>query len=76
MTPKQKAAELIQRYSFGRYEQMTADEKQKTKNICMLVSDELSDSVCSDLLVHSLTDEKSTEVIQYYYDVLTEIINY
>ena len=76
MTSKSKAAELIQRYSFGRYEQMTADEKQQTKNICMLVADELSDSVCSDLLVHSLTDEKSTEVIQYYYDVLTEIINY
>ena len=76
MTPKQKAAELIQRYSFGRYEQMTADEKQHIKNICMLVADELSDSVCSDLLVHSLTDEKSTEVIQYYYDILNEIINY
>lgn len=76
MTPKSKAAELIQRYSFGKYEQMTKDEKQHTKNICMLVADELSDSVCSDLLVHSLTDEKSTEVIQYYYDVLTEIINY
>jgi len=76
MTPKQKAAELIQRYSFGKYEQMIADEKQHTKNICILVADELSDSVCSDLLVHSLIDEKSTEVIQYYYDVLTEIINY
>ena len=76
MTPKQKAAELIQRYSFGRYEQMTDTEKQQTKNICMLVADELSDSVCSDLLVHSLSDEKTTEIIQYYYDVLTEIINY
>jgi len=76
MTPKDKAAELICRYGFGRYEQMTKTEKQHTKNICMLVADELSDSVCSDLLVHSLTDEKSTEVIQYYYDVLNEIINY
>lgn len=76
MTPKQKAAELIQRYSFGRYDRMTADEKQHTKNICMLVADELSDAVVSDILVHSLSDEKSTEIIQYYYDVLTEIINY
>lgn len=76
MTAKQKAADLIQRYSFGRYEQMTDTEKLQTKNICMLVADELSDSVCSDLLVHSLSDEKSTEIIQYYYDVLTEIINY
>ena len=76
MTPKQKAAELIKRYSFGKYDRMTTDEKQHTKNICMLVADELSDSVVSDLLVHSISDEKSTEVIQYYYDVLHEIINY
>lgn len=76
MTPKQKAAELIQRYSFGRYEQMTDTEKQHTKNICILVADELSDAVVSDILVHSLSDEKTTEIIQYYYDVLTEIINY
>lgn len=76
MTPKSKAAELIRRYSFGKYEQMTTEQKQHTKNICMLVADELSDSVVSDILVHSLSDEKSTEVIQYYYDVLTEIINY
>lgn len=76
MTPKSKAAELIRRYSFGKYEQMTTEQKQHTKNICMLVADELSDSVVSDLLVHHLSDEKSTEVIQYYYDVLTEIINY
>lgn len=76
MTPKQKAAELIQRYSFGRYEQMTDTEKLHTKNICMLVADELSDAVVSDILVHSLSDEKTTEIIQYYYDVLTEIINY
>lgn len=76
MTPKQKAAELIQRYSFGRYDRMTADEKQHTKNICMLVADELSDAVVSDILVHSLSDEKSTEIIQYYYDVLNEIIKY
>lgn len=76
MSPKQKAAELIRRYSFGKYDRMTADEKKHTKNICMLVADELSDAVVSDILVHSLTDEKSTEVIQYYYDVLTEIINY
>lgn len=76
MTPKQKAAELIQRYSFNRYEQMTDTEKLHTKNICMLVADELSDAVVSDILVHSLSDEKTTEIIQYYYDVLTEIINY
>lgn len=76
MTPKQKAADLIQRYSFGRYEQMTDTEKLQTINICLMVADELSDSVCSDLLVYSLTDEKSTEVVQYYFDVLNEIINY
>lgn len=76
MTPKQKAAELIQRYSFGRWEQMTDTEKLQTINICLMVADELSDSVCSDLLVHSLTDEKSTEVVQYYFDVLNEIINF
>ena len=76
MTPKDKAAELIQRYSFGRWEQMTKTEKLQTINICLMVADELADCVVSDLLVHDLTDEKSTEVVQYYYDVLNEIINY
>lgn len=76
MTPKQKASELIDRYGFGRWEQMTDVEKLHTKNICFMVADELSDCVVSDLLVHSISDEKSTEVIQYYYEVLTEIINY
>jgi len=76
MTPKQKAADLIHRYGFGRWQQMTDVEKLHTKNICLMVADELGDCVVSDLLVHSLSDEKSTEVIQYYYDVLHEIINY
>ncbi len=76
MTPKDKAAELIQRYSFGRWEQMNKTEKLQTINICLMVADELADCVVSDLLVHDLTDEKSTEVVQYYYDVLNEIINY
>ena len=76
MTPKDKAAELIQRYSFGRWEQMTKTEKLQTINICLMVADELADCVVSDLLVHDLTDEKSTEVVQYYYDVLNEIINF
>lgn len=76
MTPKQKAAELIQRYSFGKYDRMTETEKLHTKNICLMVADELGDCVVSDILVHSLTDEKTTEVVQYYYDVLTEIINF
>lgn len=76
MTPKDKATELIQRYSFGRWEQMTDVEKLQTINICLMVADELADCVVSDLLVHDLTDEKSTEVVQYYYDVLNEIINY
>lgn len=76
MTPKQKAADLIQRYSFGRYEQMTDTEKLHTINICLMVADELGDCVVSDILVHSLSDEKTTEVVQYYYDVLTEIINF
>ena len=76
MTPKDKATELIQRYSFGKYEQMTKTEKLQTINICLMVADELGDCVVSDLLVHDLTDEKSTEVVQYYFDVLNEIINY
>ena len=76
MTPKDKAAELIRRYSFGRWDVMADVEKLHTINICLMVADELADSVCSDLLVHHLTDEKSTEVIQYYFDVLNEIINY
>ena len=76
MTPKDKAAELIQRYSFGRWEQMNKTEKLQTINICLMVADELADCVVSDLLVHDLTDEKSTEVVQYYFDVLNEIINY
>lgn len=76
MTPKDKAAELIQRYSFGRWDVMTDVEKLQTINICLMVADELADSVCSHLLVHYLTDEKSTEVVQYYFDVLNEIINF
>jgi alpha/beta superfamily hydrolase len=76
MTPKDKAAELIQRYSFGRWKVMTDAEKLHTINICLMVADELADCVVSDLLVHDLTDEKSTEVVQYYYDVLNEIINF
>ena len=76
MTPKDKAAELIRRFSFERWEQMTNLEKLHTINICLMVADELADSVVSDLIVHDLTDEKSTEVVQYYYDVLNEIINF
>lgn len=76
MTPKQKAAELIQRYSFGRWIVMTDIEKLHTINICLMVADELGDCVVSDILVHDLTDEKTTEVVQYYYDVLSEIINF
>lgn len=76
MTPKDKAAELIRRFSFERWEQMTDLEKLHTINICLMVADELADSVVSDLIVHDLTDEKSTEVVQYYYDVLNEIINF
>jgi hypothetical protein len=76
MTPKDKATELIDRYSFGRWQIMTDLEKLHTKNICLMVADELADCVVSDLLVHHLTDEKTTEVVQYYYDVLNEIINY
>jgi len=76
MTPKDKAAELIRRYSFGRWEVMTKVEKLQTINYCLMVADELGDCVVSDLLVHDLTDEKSTEVVQYYFDVLNEIINF
>jgi hypothetical protein len=76
MTPKDKATELIDRYSFGRWQIMTDTERLQTKNICLMVADELADCVVSDLLVHHLTDEKTTEVVQYYYDVLNEIINY
>lgn len=76
MTPKDKAAELIRRYSFERWDEMTNVEKLQTINICLMVADELGDCVVSDLLVHDLTDEKSTEVVQYYFDVLNEIINY
>ena len=76
MSPKDKAAELIRRYSFGRWDVMTDLEKLHTVNICLMVADELVDCVVSDLLVHDLTDKKSTEVVQYYFDVLNEIINY
>jgi hypothetical protein len=76
MTPKDKAAELIRRYSFERWDVMTDLEKLHTINICLMVADELGDCVVSDLLVHDLTDEKTTEVVQYYYDVLNEIINF
>jgi hypothetical protein len=76
MTPKDKATELIDRYSFGRWQIMTDTERLQTKNICLMVADELADCVVSDLLVHHLSDEKTTEVVQYYYDVLNEIINY
>lgn len=76
MTPKDKAAELIRRYSFERWDVMTDLEKLHTINICLMVADELGDCVCSHLLVHHLTDDKTTEVVQYYYDVLNEIINF
>jgi len=75
MTPKDKAAELIERYSFGRWQQMTDVEKLHTINICLMVADELGDCVVSNLIVHHLTDEQTTVIIQYYYDVLNEIIN-